>query len=125
MEPAWYQILKIKSPQWLKEKIISLGLKPISAIVDITNYVMFDLNRPLHAYDADKIDREIIVRNSKEGETFKALDEKKYVLKKDMCVIADKSGVLGLGGIIGGTRSGTEINTKNILLSLPIFYLPQ
>ena len=112
-----------ESPQWLKEKIISLGLKPISAIVDITNYVMFDLNRPLHAYDADKIDREIIVRNSKEGETFKALDEKKYVLKKDMCVIADKSGVLGLGGIIGGTRSGTEINTKNILLE-SAYFLP-
>jgi phenylalanyl-tRNA synthetase beta chain len=54
-----------ESPDWLKEKIISLGQKPISAIVDITNYVMFDLNRPLHAYDADKIDKGIIVRNSK------------------------------------------------------------
>ena len=56
-----------ESPKWLKEKISSLGLKPISAVVDITNYVMFDLNRPLHAYDADKIDNEIIVRNSKNG----------------------------------------------------------
>ena len=56
-----------ESPQWLKIKFL-LGLKPISAIVDITNYVMFDLNRPLHAYDADKIDKEIIVRNSKDGE---------------------------------------------------------
>ena len=54
-----------ESPNWLKNKIISLGLKPISAIVDATNYVMFDLNRPLHAYDADKINKEIIVRNSK------------------------------------------------------------
>ena len=63
-----------ESPQWLKEKILSLGQKPISAIVDITNYVMFDLNRPMHAYDADKIDKEIIVRNSKKGETFEALD---------------------------------------------------
>ena len=76
---------------------------------------MFDLNRPLHAYDADKIDKEIIVRNSKKGETFQGLDEKKYTLESDMCVISDKSGVLGLGGIIGGTRSGTEFNTKNIL----------
>ena len=76
----------------MKDKIYSLGLKPISAVVDITNYVMFDLNRPLHAYDADKIDKEIIVRNSKVGESFSALDDKKYTLKKDMCVIADKSG---------------------------------
>ena len=67
-----------ESPKWLKEKIISLGQKPISAIVDITNYVMLDLNRPLHAYDADKIDREIIVRKSKKGEPFKALDNKDY-----------------------------------------------
>ena len=82
---------------------------------------MFDLNRPLHAYDADKIDKEIIVRNSKIGETFTALDEKKYTLQKDMCVISDRSGVLGLGGIIGGTRSGTELDTKNILLESAYF----
>jgi len=113
-----------ESPQWLKEKIVSLGQKPISAIVDITNYVMLDLNRPLHAYDADKIDKEIIVRNSKKGETFKALDNKEYKLDDDMCVISDNSGVLGLGGIIGGTRSGTEINTKNILLE-SAYFLPR
>ncbi len=113
-----------ESPKWLKEKIKSLGQKPISAIVDITNYVMFDLNRPLHAYDADKIDEEIIVRNSKKGETFEALDNKKYKLNDDMCVISDKSGVLGLGGIIGGTRSSTEINTKNILLE-SAYFLPR
>ena len=107
----------------VEKKINSLGLKPISAVVDITNYVMFDLNRPLHAYDADKIDKEIIVRNSKKGESFTALDDKKYTLQKDMCVIADKSGVLGLGGVIGGTRSGTEIETQNILLE-SAYFLP-
>ena len=110
-----------ESPDWLKEKIISLGQKPISAIVDITNYVMFDLNRPLHAYDVDKIDKEIIVRNSKKGEVFKALDNKEYKLENDMCVITDHSGVLGLGGIIGGTRSGTELDTKNILIEAAYF----
>jgi len=110
-----------ESPNWLKKKIISLGQKPISAIVDITNYVMFDLNRPLHAYDADKIDKGIIVRNSKKGEKFKALDDKNYNLENDMCVITDASGVLGLGGIIGGTRSGTEIDTKNILIESAYF----
>jgi len=111
-----------ESPNWLKNKIISLGLKPISAIVDATNYVMFDLNRPLHAYDADKINKEIIVRNSKKGESFEALDNKKYTLQNNMCAITDKSGVLGLGGIIGGTRSGTELSTKNILLESAYFY---
>ncbi len=111
-----------ESPNWLKERIISLGLKPISAIVDITNYVMYDLNRPLHAYDADKIDQEIIVRNSKAGESFEALDNKTYKLQNNMCTISDKSGVLGLGGIIGGTRSGTEISTKNILLESAYFF---
>ena len=110
-----------ESPKWLKDKIESLGQKPISAIVDITNYVMLDLNRPLHAYDSDKVDKEIIVRNSKKGEIFEALDCKKYKLEDDMCVISDKSGVLGLGGIIGGTRSGTEFNTKNILLESAYF----
>ena len=111
-----------ESPEWLKNKIMSLGLKPISAIVDITNYIMYDLNRPLHAYDADKINKEIIVRNSKRGESFDALDNKKYTLDSNMCVISDKSGVLGLGGIIGGTRSGTEFSTKNILLESAYFY---
>jgi len=111
-----------ESPDWLKKKIISLGLKPVSAIVDITNYVMFDLNRPLHAYDADKIDKEIIVRNSTKGESFEALDNKKYTLQNNMCTISDRSGVLGLGGIIGGTRSGTELSTKNILLESAYFF---
>ena len=82
------KMFKIKKVlDWLKNRIISLGLKPISAIVDITNYIMFDLNRPLHAYDADKINKEIIVRNSKKGESFEALDNKKYILDNNMCTI--------------------------------------
>ena len=112
-----------KSPVWLKDKIIALGLKPISAVVDITNYVMFDLNRPLHAYDADKVDKEIIVRSSKANESFEALDNKKYKLDEGMCVITDKSEVLGLGGVIGGTKTSSEISTKNILLE-SAYFLP-
>ena len=110
-----------ESPKWLKDKLISIGQKPISAIVDITNYVMLDINRPLHAYDADKIEKGIIVRNSKSGEEFTALDNKNYKLDEGMCVISDNKGVLGLGGIIGGTRSGTESDTKNILLESAYF----
>ena len=112
-----------ESPPWLKEKIIALGLKPISAVVDITNYVMFDLNRPLHAYNADKINKEIIVRNSKADENFEALDGKNYKLNNGMCVITDKSGVLGLGGIIGGAKTSSELDTKNILLE-SAYFLP-
>ena len=112
-----------ESPSWLKDKIIALGLKPISAVVDVTNYVMFDLNRPLHSYNADKINKEIIVRNSKLGESFEALDNKDYKLQNDMCVISDKSGILGLGGIIGGTSTSTELDTKNILLE-SAYFLP-
>ncbi len=112
-----------ESPEWLKNKILALGLKPISAVVDITNYVMFDINRPLHAYDANKIDKEIIVRNSKEGEEFTGLNNEKYKLKKGMCVIADNSSILGLGGIIGGTKTSTELNTKDILLE-SAYFLP-
>ena len=114
-------IKNTESPKWLKDKILSLGQKPISAVVDITNYIMIDLNRPLHAYDADKIDKGIIVRNSKKGEKLDALDNKKYILDEGMCVISDNSGVLGLGGIIGGTKSGTELGTTNILLESAYF----
>ena len=110
-----------ESPKWLKDKLISIGQKPISAIVDITNYVMIDINRPLHAYDADKIDKGIVVRNSKSGEEFTALDNKNYKLEDGMCVISDDRGVLGLGGIIGGTRSGTEFDTKNVLIESAYF----
>ena len=110
-----------ESPKWLKEKLVSIGQKPISAIVDITNYVMFDINRPLHAYDADKIEKGIVVRNSKSGEEFSSLDKKNYKLENGMCVITDNKGILGLGGIIGGSRSGTESSTKNVLLEAAFF----
>jgi len=84
---------------------------------------MFDINRPLHAYDADKIEKGIIVRNSKSGEEFTALDKKNYKLENDMCVISDNKGVLGLGGIIGGVRSGTGFDTKNVFLEAAHFDL--
>jgi len=114
-------IKNTETPGWLKNKILALGLRPISAVVDITNYVMFDLNRPLHAYDLDKIKNKITIRNSKKGEILNALDNNNYNLEEDMCVIADDDGPLGLGGIIGGIRSGTEIDTKNILIESAYF----
>ncbi len=110
-----------ESPKWLRDKLLSIGQKPISAIVDITNYVMLDINRPLHVYDSDKIKKGIVVRSSKFGEEFTALDNKNYKLENGMCVISDNKGILGLGGIIGGVRSGTEFNTKNILIESAYF----
>jgi phenylalanyl-tRNA synthetase beta chain len=114
-------VTNCESPDWLKKDLESLGLKPISAIVDITNYVMFDLNRPMHAYDADKIDGNIIVRQSNNGESFEALDEKKYSVPVGACLITDKKKILGLGGIIGGKSSAIDLDTKNIILEAAAF----
>ena len=110
-----------ESPEWLKKDLESFGLKPISAIVDVTNYIMFDLNRPMHAYDADKLNGNIIVREAKNGESFDALDEKKYKIPSGACLITDKNKVLGLGGVIGGQSSAINLNTKNIVLEAAAF----
>ncbi len=110
-----------ESPEWLKNKLKSIGLRPISALVDITNFVMYDENRPLHVYDADKIDGKIIVRTANDGESFLALDEKDYQLKNGMCVIADEKKVLGLGGIMGGESTGCSTETTNVLLESALF----
>ena len=111
----------IESPEWLKKRIKSIGLRPISSLVDITNFIMFDINRPLHVYDADKVKSKIIVRSSKKGETFQGLDEKKYDLDDGMCVIADKEKVLGLGGIMGGEQSGSSEGTTDVFLESAYF----
>ena len=110
-----------ESPEWLKNKLKSIGLRPISALVDITNFVMYDENRPLHVYDADKINGKIIVRAANDGESFQALDEKDYHLKNGMCVLAVEKKVLGLGGIMGGESTGCSTETKNVLLESALF----
>ena len=111
-----------ESPNWMKEKLKSIGVNPKSALVDITNYVMFVLNRPLHCYDADKISGNIVVKKSQGGEKFLALDKNEYTLIKDATLIADKSNnILGLGGIIGGESSASSMDTKNVVLESAIF----
>lgn len=109
------------SPEWLQQKLKSIGLRPISALVDITNYFTVTYCRPLHVYDADKIKGNIIVRDSKAGESFDALNDKSYTLKDGMTVIADTSGVLGLAGIVGGTSTGSEDDTTNVYLECAYF----
>ena len=90
------------SPEWLQQRLRAIGLRPISALVDITNYLTFDCARPLHVFDAKKIKGNLWVRPAKGGETFAALNGKTYTLEKGMTAIGDDTGVISLGGIMGG-----------------------
>lgn len=109
------------SPEWLQQRLKSLGLRPISALVDITNLMTIDLNRPLHVFDADKVSGNIHVRLAKSGETLAALNDKSYTLTDTMTVVCDDTGVLGLGGIIGGTTTGCGDDTVNVFLEAAYF----
>jgi phenylalanyl-tRNA synthetase beta chain len=104
------------SPDWLQQRLRAVGLRPINAVVDITNLVSLGWGRPLHAYDADKIVGTAVLRNAKPGEEFDALDNKVYRLDETMTVIADDLGPLCLGGVMGGIRSGTTDGTVNVLM---------
>ncbi|WP_372398121.1 phenylalanine--tRNA ligase subunit beta [Azospirillum sp. HJ39] len=109
------------SPQWLQDKLQAIGLRPISALVDITNYITFDVARPLHAFDADKVRGGIVVRMAREGESLKALNGKDYTLDPSMVVIADHERAEALGGIIGGEESGCTETTTTLFLEAAIF----
>ena len=104
------------SPAWLQARLIAIGLKPINALVDITNYISYDRGRPLHVYDADKLTGTVTARQAETGERFVALDENSYELRASDCVIADDKGVLGLAGIMGGLASGSTLDTQNVLV---------
>lgn len=104
------------SPDWLQQRLRAVGLRPINAIVDITNLVSLGWGRPLHAYDADKIAGAPLLRNAKPGETFDALDNKIYALDDTMTVIADDIGALCLGGVMGGIRSSVTEGTTNVFM---------
>jgi phenylalanyl-tRNA synthetase beta chain len=104
------------SPDWLQQRLRAVGLRPINAVVDITNLVSLGWGRPLHAYDADKIVGQAVLRNARAGEAFDALDNKLYALDATMTVIADDQGPLCLGGVMGGIRSGTTEATVNVLV---------
>lgn len=109
------------SPEWLQQRLKAVGLRPISALVDITNYISLDLCRPLHVFDADKIKGDIHVRLAKNGETLAALNDKDYALADFMTAVCDDSGVLGLGGVIGGTATGCTDDTVNVFLEVAYF----
>lgn len=109
------------SPEWLQTRLKAIGLRPISILVDITNLLTHDLCRPLHVFDADKVKGDIHVRLAKKGETLKALNDKEYTLDDGMTVVCDDSGVLGLGGIIGGESTGCGDDTVNVFVEAAYF----
>ena len=110
------------SPEWLKSALISIGENPINNIVDITNYVMFELGQPLHAFDYKKINNnKIVVRNAKKGERLITLDEENRELNEDMLVIADSDFPVALAGIKGGKESGIQSDTSKIVLESACF----
>lgn len=104
------------SPKWMQQRLIAIGLRPINALVDITNYVTFDHGRPLHVFDAKKVKGNLVVRRANGGETILALDQREYTLTNEMCVIADGNGVDSIAGVMGGEHSGSDDNTTDVLI---------
>lgn len=104
------------SPEWLQARLRAIGLRPINALVDITNFMTFDRNRPLHVFDAAKVKGDLTVRRAKAGEQILALDGKTYTLTDEQVVIADADGVESLAGIMGGEHSGCDENTVDVLV---------
>ncbi|MBV1901837.1 MAG: phenylalanine--tRNA ligase subunit beta, partial [Kordiimonadaceae bacterium] len=109
------------SPQWLQERLTAIGLRPISRLVDVTNFITHAYGRPLHVYDAAKLTGNLKARMGLEGETFTALDDKEYTATAEQVVIADDSGAQGFGGIIGGLDSGCLDDTTDVILEAALF----
>ena len=104
------------SPDWLQRRLAAIGLRPINALVDITNYITYDRGRPLHVFDAAKVKGNLVVRRARPGESLLALDGKTYALDDSMCIIADDNGVESLAGIMGGEASGCSEATTDVLI---------
>jgi phenylalanyl-tRNA synthetase beta chain len=104
------------SPEWLQRRLAAIGLRPINALVDITNFITYDRGRPLHVFDAAKVHGNLTVRRAREGESLVALDGKRYVLDPTMCVIADEREVESLAGIMGGEATGCSETTTDVLI---------
>lgn len=109
------------SPKWMQDRLTAVGLRPISALVDVTNYFNITFGRPLHVFDADKVKGQITVRSARDGEKLTALDGKEYALGDGMVVIADENGVESIAGIMGGEASGCEESTTRVLLESAYF----
>lgn len=116
---AWREVCDVRngaSPQWMQQRLNAIGLRPINALVDMTNYISFDLGRPLHVFDADKIKGNLHVRCAREGEQLQALNGKIYHLNVKDCVIADEEGVVSIAGIMGGERTSCDEMTRRVII---------
>ena len=109
------------SPEWLQKRLMAIGLRPINALVDITNFMTYDRGRPLHVFDAAKVRGNLAVRRGRAGETLLALDGKTYALDDSVCVIADTDGVESLAGIMGGEKTGCSEATTDVLIELALW----
>lgn len=112
------------SPAWLQKRLAAIGLRPINALVDITNFITFDRGRPLHVFDAAKVRGNLTIRRASNAETLLALDGKTYTLDAAMCVIADEKEVESLSGIMGGEASGCDENTTDVLIESALWNPP-
>ena len=124
--PAFYAqsvsgVRNMDSPEWMRAKLKAIGQKPISALVDITNFLSIDLGRPLHVYDQDKLNGALVARKAVDGEQMVALNGKSYTLDASMTVIADDAMVHDIGGIMGGEHSGVSEGTVNVLIECAFF----
>ena len=109
------------APEWMRQRLTAIGQKPISALVDITNYMTVDLGRPLHVYDKAKLSGGLVARHAKDGETVEALNGKTYTLSEGMTVIADDVAVHDIGGIMGGEHSGVSETTTDVIIECAYF----
>ena len=112
---------KAETPKWMKDRLTAIGLRSISPLVDITNYINYDMARPLHVFDADKLKGDITVRMAKDGEKFVSLEDKEYALDGKSLGICDEEGIQCLGGIMGGAEKGVSEETKNVFLECALF----
>ncbi|MFN3433042.1 MAG: phenylalanine--tRNA ligase subunit beta [Sphingomonas sp.] len=110
-----------ESPEWMRQRLTAIGQKPISTLVDITNYMTVDLGRPLHVYDRAKLSGALVARAARDGETIEALNGKTYTLKAGMTVIADEAQVHDIGGIMGGAHSGVSAETTDVVIECAYF----
>ena len=109
------------SPKWLQERLVAVGLRPINALVDVTNFFTMDIGRPLHVFDADKVAGGRLVFRAGAGETFRALNGRDYTATVDDCVIADANGVQSLAGVVGGEATGCDENTTSVFVECALF----
>ena len=109
------------SPAWLQRRLTAIGLRPINALVDVTNFFTYDLGRPLHVFDADKVAGGVLTMRAGDGETFRALNGRDYTVTADDSVIADAAGVQSLAGVIGGEATGCEADTRSVFIECALF----